>query len=134
MSPSAIDGLNLRGHPSTTTIAKDSKQTSFRLDRHLHGSFPIIASGKGNYLFTKDGRTIFDASTGAAVSCLGHGNERVINAVRDQFSTGISYLASAFWGSDVVEDLCKELINGTDGKMSRVYLTGSGRYCDNLPR
>ena len=40
--------------------------------------------------------------------------------------TGTPYLSSAFWVSQPVEDLCKELIGGTEGKMARVYLTGSG--------
>lgn len=126
MPPSAIDGLSPSGQTTSGNIVNDTKPTSFRLDRHLRGNFPVVVSGKGNHLFTKDGRTIFDATTGAAVSCLGHGNERVINAINKQFSTGVSYLASAFWGSDVVEDLCKELISGTEQKMARVYLTGSG--------
>ncbi|KAK6585521.1 hypothetical protein PZA11_002248 [Diplocarpon coronariae] len=41
-------------------------------------------------------------------------------------NTGVPYLASTFWGSEIVEKLCKELIDGTDRKMARVYLTGSG--------
>ena len=39
---------------------------------------------------------------------------------------GTPYLASSFWANDVVEKLCKELIMSTNGKMARVYLTGSG--------
>jgi adenosylmethionine-8-amino-7-oxononanoate aminotransferase len=102
------------------------KQSDMLFGRHLHKSFPVVKSGKGNYLYLADGRTIFDASTGAAVSCLGHDCKRVINAVSAQMNTGISYLASAFWSCDIVDELCKELINGTGGRMSRVYLTGSG--------
>ncbi len=104
------------------------KKTEFLLDRNLHKSFPVVKSGKGNYLHLTDGRTIFDATSGAAVSCLGHGNQRVIDAVSVQMSSGVPYLASTFWGSEVVEALCKELINGTGGEMARVYLTGSGEF------
>ncbi|CZT50522.1 related to ARG8-acetylornithine aminotransferase [Rhynchosporium secalis] len=102
------------------------KKTEFLLDRHLHRSFPVVESAKGHYLHLTDGRTIFDATSGAAVSCLGHGNQRVIDAMTAQLTTGVPYLASTFWGSEIVEKLCKELIDGTEGKMSRVYLTGSG--------
>lgn len=126
MSPSALTDPILNGELAISSPANHSKQTSFHLDRHLYRTFPVVVSGKGNYLFTKDGRAVFDASSGAAVSCLGHGNERVINAVRNQISAGIPYLASTFWSSDVVDELCKELISGADGKMSKVYLTGSG--------
>jgi len=102
------------------------KRTAFLLDRNLHKDFPVVVGGKGNYLFTQDGRKVMDSTGGAAVSCLGYGNERVNNAVYHQMKTGISYLASGYWSCEVVEDLCKELIDGTDGKMERVYLTGSG--------
>jgi adenosylmethionine-8-amino-7-oxononanoate aminotransferase len=76
---------------------------------------------------TKDGRAILDATGGAAVSCLGHGDNRVIEAMTCQMGTGITYIATSFFGSGVSEALCKELINGTDRKMARVYLTGSGK-------
>ena len=39
--------------------------------------YPVIVGGGGNLLFTKDGRKVFDASSGAAVSCHGYGNKRV---------------------------------------------------------
>ncbi|PSS18609.1 hypothetical protein M430DRAFT_28030 [Amorphotheca resinae ATCC 22711] len=129
MSPSAVTEPGSRDPPDSKSpaITKDGqKRTIYHLDRHLHKDFPVVVSGKGNHLFTKDGRTIFDTTSGAAVSCLGHGNERVINAVHKQMTTGIPYLASSYWGSEIVDDLCKELINGTDGKMAKVYLTGSG--------
>lgn len=78
------------------------------------------------YCFTKDGRKVFDASSGAAVTCLGYKNDRVNKAIIAQINTGTPYVASTFWTSDVIEDLCKELTKGTDGKMAKVYLTGSG--------
>ena len=102
------------------------KATSFSLGRDLHNEYAIIQRGEGNYLITTDGRKIFDASTGAAVSCIGYGNKRVLKAMTQQMDTGITYVASSFWASNVVENLCKELIKGTDGKMAIVYLTGSG--------
>lgn len=98
----------------------------YSFNRNIHKQYPKITGGKGNYLYTSDGRKVFDACGGAAVSCLGYRHERVIKAVNEQLNTGTPYLASAFWASQVVEDLCKELIQGTNGKMARVYLTGSG--------
>ncbi|KAH6706624.1 pyridoxal phosphate-dependent transferase [Leptodontidium sp. MPI-SDFR-AT-0119] len=145
MSPSAItelehheqavsaalsNGVHLTyWHTSLTygSTSKNSlKRTQFLFDRNLHKSYSVVKGGKGNYLYLSDGRRIFDATSGAAVSCLGYGNQRAINAVSAQMSTGIAYLASTFWGSEIVEELCQELISGTEGKMARVYLTGSG--------
>jgi adenosylmethionine-8-amino-7-oxononanoate aminotransferase len=106
--------------------ANGMRRTLFLLDRHLRKDYPVVVGGKGNLLHLKDGRVVFDAAGGAAVSCLGHGNERITTAISEQLKSGIPYLASGFWGNDVVDELCKELINGTGGKMARVYLTGSG--------
>ncbi|KAH8815787.1 pyridoxal phosphate-dependent transferase [Xylogone sp. PMI_703] len=103
-----------------------TNKNSCLLDRDLHHDFPVVVSGNGSWLTLKDGRTIFDATGGAAVSCLGYGNQRVVNAIMSHLSSGTPYLASAFFGHEVVEQLCKELINGTGGEMSKVYLTGSG--------
>lgn len=112
------------------SLNKDTN-TFYYLGRHLHQEYPQVVSGKGNYLFTSDGNQIFDATGGAAVSCLGHGNKRVREAMLNQMDTGITYLASSVWASNVVEELCKELIDGTDDKMAKVYLTGSG-MCSSL--
>jgi 4-aminobutyrate aminotransferase-like enzyme len=112
------------GHASS----KGFKQTEFLLDRNLHKSFPIVMGGSGNYLYLEDGRTVFDATSGAAVSCVGHGHKRVIKAISALMDTGMPYLATTFWACEIVEELCKELIKGTNGKMARIYLTGSGQY------
>lgn len=112
--------------PNTASFLKGYKKTEFLFDRHLHKSFPVVTRAKGNYIHLEDGRKIFDSTSGAAVSSLGHGNQRVINAIYDQMQTGVLYLASSFFSSRVVESFCEELINGTGRKMSRVYLTGSG--------
>jgi adenosylmethionine-8-amino-7-oxononanoate aminotransferase len=108
-----------------TPITEES-HIEYGFHRNLRKEYPEVKSAEGNYLFTSDGRKIFDACAGAAVSCLGYGNKRVIEAIHNQSLTGVTYLASSFWASPVVKDLCKELIQGTEGKMSRVYLTGSG--------
>ena len=45
---------------------------------HRSGTVPPVAvRGDGIYLTTADGSRIIDASGGAAVACLGHGNRRV---------------------------------------------------------
>ncbi|KAK8037179.1 hypothetical protein PG994_015199 (mitochondrion) [Apiospora phragmitis] len=98
----------------------------YTFDRNLLGSSPKIKKGSGYYLITKDGRKVFDAASGAAVSCLGHGKIKVQLALVKQIFTGITYLASSFWANDIVNDLCAELIQGTNNQMGRVYLTGSG--------
>jgi adenosylmethionine-8-amino-7-oxononanoate aminotransferase len=46
------------------------------LHRSLHHKPLHVISAKGNSLYLDNGQKILDATGGAAVSCLGHGNER----------------------------------------------------------
>ena len=62
-------------HPNKLHV--NGKTTSYAvLHRSLHHKPLHVLSAKGNYLYLDNGQKILDATGGAAVSCLGHGNER----------------------------------------------------------
>lgn len=46
------------------------------LHRSLHHKPLRVVSAQANYLYLNNGQKIFDATGGAAVACLGSGNER----------------------------------------------------------
>ena len=46
------------------------------LHRSLHQDPLHVVSANGHYLHLSNGQKIFDATGGAAVACLGHGNKR----------------------------------------------------------
>ncbi|KAF5590850.1 CAR2-ornithine aminotransferase [Fusarium pseudoanthophilum] len=71
----------------------------------------LIESTKGIYLNTSDGRKILDATSGAAVACLGYDNKDVQKAVVEQLAA---------------EDLADFLVESTNGQMSKAVLCGSG--------
>ena len=50
--------------------------TSAVLHRSLHQDPLHVVSAKGHYLQLSNGQKIFDATGGAAVACVGHGDER----------------------------------------------------------
>jgi adenosylmethionine-8-amino-7-oxononanoate aminotransferase len=95
------------------------------LHRDLACDFFPLARGEGNYLVLEDGRKIFDASGGAAVGCLGWGNERVARAVMRQM-LAIPYCATTFYTTKAQEELCRFLVDSTNGYMSRAYIVNSG--------
>lgn len=101
------------------------------IHRSLHNTPPQVVSAKGQILTFSDGRQIWDTTCGAAVACLGYGNQRVQQAIIDQ-TTKFSYVNSMFFGTDVAEQLAAELIRGTSGKMSKAYFLSSGES-QNLP-
>lgn len=52
------------------------RDSSFVLHRSLHQDPLHVVSAKGHFLHLSNGQKIFDATGGAAVACLGHGDER----------------------------------------------------------
>lgn len=103
-----------------------SNSESATFGRNLLKRLPKITRAEGCYLYTEDNRQILDGSSGAAVSCIGHNNARVQEALRKLDKTGISYLSSAFWEHEAVEGLTSHLARTTNGLLSKVYLASSG--------
>ncbi|KAI1736755.1 exocyst complex protein exo70 [Xylaria scruposa] len=102
-----------------------ASSTSAVVHRSLRIDFPHIIGSEGNYVILEDGRRIFDASGGAAVACIGHGDTRVHDAIAAQLKK-ISYCSTIFYTTDVCEKLCRELVDSTQGVMKRAYIVNSG--------
>ncbi|KAF2103837.1 PLP-dependent transferase [Rhizodiscina lignyota] len=95
------------------------------LHRNLHHAPKTVVSAEGIYITLSNGQKILDATGGAAVSCLGHGNKRVKEALQKQMDE-ISYCHSLFFSVNAAERLGEELCKGTDGKMARAWICSSG--------
>lgn len=116
---------------STSTSEHNDDNKSAVLHRHLHNPPKRVISAKGNFLTLEDGRKIFDATGGAAVACIGHGNESVKAAVARQMDQ-VSYCHSLFFSSSGAENLAKALIESTKGVMSKAFIVSSGEYLDRI--
>ncbi|KAL2399750.1 putative aminotransferase [Exophiala dermatitidis] len=97
--------------PSQPTTTEPKPEPAL-LHRSLRQQPYKVTSAKGIYLTLDDGRVVMDACGGAAVACLGHGNEEVRDAVMRQMSTGVSYLHSLTYTTDAAEELASFLIDG----------------------
>ncbi|KAK0645574.1 exocyst complex protein exo70 [Cercophora newfieldiana] len=104
---------------------KTSAADSAVLHRHLDASFLSLAKGEGSYLVLEDGRKIFDGSGGAAVGCIGWGNQRVAEAVTRQI-LDVPYCPTIFYTTKAQEDLCRTLVETSNGHMARAYIVNSG--------
>jgi adenosylmethionine-8-amino-7-oxononanoate aminotransferase len=88
---------------------------------HRSGAIPPIAvSGEGIYLHTADGRSIIDASGGAAVAAIGHGNRRVVEAIARQAAT-MAYAHTGTFSNQPAEDLADILLDGEPGGLTRAW-------------
>ena len=54
------------------------------LPRHNSYELPIAAYGDGCYIIDKNGKKYLDGSCGAAVSCLGHSDQTINDAIIKQ--------------------------------------------------
>jgi len=93
--------------------------------RHTNFELPVIKSGEGAYLVDSNGRRYLDACGGAAVSCLGHSNEHVTNAVKTQMDA-IAYAHTSFFTSEPAEALAERLVGLAPAGIEHVYLVSGG--------
>jgi adenosylmethionine-8-amino-7-oxononanoate aminotransferase len=89
-----------------------------------------VVSAKGVNLTLSDGRIVMDGCAGAAVACIGHGNDEVAAAVAKQMSIGVSYLHSLTYTTDAAEELAHLIISGPEGAgrfgLTKLFLVSSG--------
>ena len=93
--------------------------------RHCHSDLPRAVSGDGCYLIDHTGKRYFDGSGGAAVSCLGHSNARVTQAIKDQ-ADQLAFAHTGFFTTDPAEELADMLIADAPGDLNRVYFVSGG--------
>ena len=93
--------------------------------RHTKNLPPVAVGGEGCYLIDASGKRYLDASGGAAVSCLGHGDRTVIDAVKAQLDT-LAYAHTGFFTTEPAETLADLLIAHAPGDLDRVYLVSGG--------
>lgn len=93
--------------------------------RAINAPPPMAVSAKGCYLRDAAGKQYLDASGGAAVSCLGHGDAEVIGAVKAQLDQ-LAYAHTGFFTSEPAELLADRLIEHAPGDLDRVYLVSGG--------
>ena len=93
--------------------------------RHTKSNLPTIASGKGCYLYDQNGKEYFDGSGGAAVSCLGHGDPDVTDAIKQQLDN-VAFAHTSFFTSQQAEDLADFLVKHAPGDIDRVYFVSGG--------
>lgn len=132
MAPSAIRKpqrvmARHRSRPTTTTAIK-----SCLFNRSVRSTPFRIKRASAQTLQLENGWNVLDASGGAAVSGIGHLSIRVQQAMIKTMTSGISYVTSMMFDTDVTENLARFLVNSTDGRMSKVvfYSSGKRENCD----
>ena len=93
--------------------------------RNCKVNLPLAVQGDGAYIVDSGGKRYLDASGGAAVSCLGHSDSRVIDAIKAQLEC-LEFAHTGFFNSVPAEALAELLIENAPGALDRVYLVSGG--------
>jgi adenosylmethionine-8-amino-7-oxononanoate aminotransferase len=93
--------------------------------RDLHRDLPIAVEGDGVYLIDADGRRYLDGSCGAAVSCLGHSNARVRDAIKAQVDR-LAFAHTRFFSNEPMEALAADLVSNAPAGLTKAWFTCGG--------
>lgn len=93
--------------------------------RNSRSAYPVAVGGEGAYLIDASGKRYLDGSSGAAVSCLGHNDQGVIEAIKRQLDT-LPYAHTSFFTTEPMEALADELITRAPAGLDRVYFVSGG--------
>ncbi len=87
--------------------------------------YPVAVRGEGPYLIDRDGKRYLDASGGAAVSCLGHSDAAVIQAIQRQLEK-LPFAHTSFFTNEPMEELADALIARAPKTFDKVYFVSGG--------
>ncbi len=100
-------------------------KTSHVLHRSVLDRPEVATVGEGLILRMANGFEIIDASGGAAVACLGHGNRRVAAAIGAQ-AAKLAYAHTGFFSSEPAEALADFLLADEPGGLTHAFFVSSG--------
>lgn len=107
---------------------------AYLFNRSVRSAPLRIKRASAQTLHLENGWNVLDASGGAAVTGIGHLNTRVEQAMIKTIQSGLSYVSSMMFDTDITETFARFLINTTDGKMSKVVFYSSGKPPDTTSR
>ena len=95
------------------------------LQRNLRHAYPCAVFASGHHIVDSEQRRYFDASGGAAISCLGHGDGEVVRALCEQAGR-LDFAHTAFFTNDAAEELARYLCSRAPGDLSYAYFCCGG--------
>jgi hypothetical protein len=93
--------------------------------RNPRQDYASAVRGEGAYLYDRDGKRYLDASGGAAVSCLGHSDRAVIQAIQRQLDR-LPFAHTSFFSNEPMEALADALIARAPKSFDKVYFVSGG--------
>jgi len=99
--------------------------SEFILHRQNRKAMPTVVDGQGVYLVDRGGKKYLDGSGGAAVSCLGHGHPKVIEAIKAQLDK-VAFAHTGFFTNEPAEELAEYLCTRAPKGFGRAVFSAGG--------
>lgn len=98
---------------------------------HATDALPKVVWAKGSYLHDADGKVYIDGSSGPAVYCIGHANDEVNEAIKQQLDR-IAHGYRYNFTTDALEELTDIIAKRCGGSLKHmVYVTGGSEAVES---
>lgn len=101
------------------------------LSLDFHRDYPKVESGKGVYMYTKDGKEILDGASGPVLVSLGHGVDEVAKAIYEQ-TKKIAFVHRDDAITEVLEESCKSFTEISEGDMYKTFQVCGGSEANEI--
>jgi adenosylmethionine-8-amino-7-oxononanoate aminotransferase len=91
----------------------------------LDKEYPTISYGRGIYLYDTEGKEYLDGCSGAVTANIGHGVQKVIDAMFEQ-AQRVSFTYRSQFTSEPAEKLAAKLAEWSPGDLNSVFFVNSG--------
>ncbi|KAL4940323.1 pyridoxal phosphate-dependent transferase [Aspergillus oleicola] len=122
------NGIKAKANGPLTAI---TDKTTHLFHRSFEHPLKPVASSEGHILTMGDGQKVLDACGGAAVACIGQGNEEVIAAAVEQMHK-ITYAHPLAYTTDAAEKLAREFLGGNPWGLQKMFVVGSGSEANDI--
>ena len=86
---------------------------------------PVVARAEGIYIWDREGRRYIDGSSGAMVANIGHGNPRVLAAMRRQMEQA-TFAYRLHFENEAAETLARRIAARMPDQLDRVFFVSGG--------
>jgi adenosylmethionine-8-amino-7-oxononanoate aminotransferase len=110
--------------PDKSVTAAETREPS-HLFYQTRGRRPLVARAEGIYLWDREGKRYIDGSSGAMVANIGHGNPRVLAAMRRQMDEA-TFAYRLHFENEAAETLARRIAERAPAGLDRVFFVSGG--------
>ncbi|CDK25312.1 unnamed protein product [Kuraishia capsulata CBS 1993] len=102
-----------------------SETSRYSMHRSLASEPHMVDHAKGSYLYLSSGKKILDGCGGAAVVSVGHADDGIVAALKDQLET-VHYVHTLDYTTRAAEAVANQMLKPYKGTLAKAYFVNSG--------